>query len=163
MQKILLILVSIICLSLISLTNVYAQVESTPSSKIKVERVANVLDRLKERINLLFKFSVKEKIMLENQLAEKRLAELDFVIRSGQGDLIEEVSSRYRTHMGQLINDTKSISEQDIKRQLLEMGENHQKVLPVLRDNFEANSGLWLLIQQDLDIVKELTNQIQSF
>ena len=141
---------------------VKAQSESTPSPKIKVERVASVIERLKERVDLLFKFSTKDKISLQQQLTEKRLAELDYVIKSGQGDMIEEVSSRYKTHVGKLIKSTKSAQSKEIKTQLLDMGENHLTILAPLRDNFESNSGFWLLVQQDIDVEKEFSDQIRS-
>lgn len=162
MKKILFSLIALILILFPSYIDAQSQVESTPSVKVKVERVANVMERFKEKISLFLKFSAKDKVALQQELTEKRLAELDYVIQSGQGDLIEETSSRYRTYVGGLIKSTKSDQVQDMKTQLLEMGENHQKILAPLRDNFESNSGFWLLVQQDIDIVRDFTNQIRS-
>lgn len=162
MKKILLSVLLSIFLLLPGLVRAQISVESTPSTQIKVERVANVIERFQERINIFLKFSNRDKITFQQELVEKRLAEIDYVIKSGQGDLIEESSSRYKTYIGRLIKSTKSAQIKDMKSQLLNMGENHQKILAPLRDNFESNSGFWLLLQQDIDIVREFTDQVRS-
>ncbi|OGE36526.1 hypothetical protein A3E45_01235 [Candidatus Daviesbacteria bacterium RIFCSPHIGHO2_12_FULL_43_11] len=133
------------------------------SSAIKVEKLANVIDRLGEKIQGFFKFSSEDKVNYQKELLERRFAELLFVIDNGQGDLIEEVSGRYATYVGRFADDliSKKVSPQSDK--YLTMFENHMKILPVLRDHFPANSGFWLLLQHDINTVQIFSDKTKNF
>lgn len=137
-------------------------VESSASSSVKVDKVSNVLDRFGERIQGWFKFSAEDKANYQMGLIEKRLAELQYVIDDGQGDLIEEVSSRYATYVGKFADDliSKKLSAENTK--YLVMFESHLKILPELRDHFPSNSGWWLLLQHDINTVQIFSDKIKN-
>lgn len=137
--------------------------ESSASSGIKVDKVSNVLDRFSERVHGWFKFSGEDKANYQLGLIEKRLAELQYVIDDGQGDLIEEVSSRYATYVGRFSDDLipKKLSAENAK--YLVMFESHLKILPELRDHFPSNSGWWLLLQHDINTVQIFSDKIKNF
>jgi len=136
--------------------------ESTPSVKVKVEKMSNIIDRFKEKITLFFKFNSDEKLDYQQQLVEQRLGELDYVIRTGQGDFIEEVSSRYAAYVGRLSESLLSSNNNVKKEQVLEMFKTHPKILAKMRDNFPANSGFWLLLQHDINTVQIYSDKIQN-
>lgn len=137
-------------------------VESSASAGVKVDKVSNVLDRFSERIQGWFKFSGEEKASYQRGLIEKRLAELQYVIDDGQGDLIEEVSSRYATYVGKFTDDLipKKLSAENDK--YLVMYANHLKILPELRDHFPSNSGWWLLLSHDINTVQIFSDKINN-
>lgn len=136
--------------------------ESSPTSQIKVDHVANVMDRLKEKITLFFKFSITDKILYQQQLVEKRLAELKYVINDGQGDMIEEVSSRYAAYVGKFSEEVISKGTAADREKILTMYSSHSVMLETLRDHFPANSGFWLLLQHDINTIQIYTEKIKS-
>lgn len=136
--------------------------ESTPAVKIKTEQISNVIDRLKEKISLFFKFNNADKLTYQQQLAELRLGELDYVIRTGQGDFIEEVSTRYAAYIGRLSESLLPSKNTSQKEQALEMFKNHSPILATMRDNFPANSGFWLLLQHDINTVQIYSDKIEK-
>lgn len=137
--------------------------ETSPSSKlVEVTRVADLKDRIWERITLFLKFSQKDKINYQQQLAEKRLAELKYVIDSDRGDMIEETSSRYSAYLGRL---TEAVLQNKItnkKQELLSMFENHAEILDELIGKVNVDSGFWLLLKHDINYVKIYSDQIKS-
>lgn len=137
----------------------------TPSATFKVEGVSNVIDRLKEKIDLFFKFSSEDKISYQTKLVEKRLAELEYIINSGQGDMVEEVSSRYSTYVGRLssmILENNQDKMKGKKEEFIRMYDRHLKVLDRLERNFEFGTGLWRLVEYDIDTVKIFSGKIRS-
>lgn len=135
--------------------------ESSAGS-VEVKSIANIFDRLQEKITLFFKFSSQDKARYQKDLIEKRMAELEFVINSGQGDLIEEVSSRYAAYVGKFSDYVVSKNVTDEKHQFLVMFDSHLKILEELRDHFPSNSGFWLLLQHDINTVKIFSEKIKA-
>lgn len=136
---------------------------TTQSAKIlEVTRTADLRDRLWEKINLFFKFSQKDKIDYQQQLTEKRLAELKYVIDSDKGDMIEETSSRYSSYLGNLSESVVKDKMTNKKQELLTMLESHAKVLDSLINQMEVESGFWLLLKHDINYVKIYSDQIKS-
>lgn len=162
MRKIFLILFLALFIFLPNLAFADINQESTPSFKVKVEKVSNVIDRLKEKITLFFKFNSDDKLNYQQQLVEQRLGELDYVIRDGQGDFIEEVSSRYAAYVGRLSESVLSSKNNNKRGEVIRMFNNHLPILAVMRDNFPANSGFWLLLQHDINTVRIYSAKIQN-
>lgn len=137
---------------------------SSISAKIqKVKHIANIRERLSERIALFFKFSPEEKINYQKSLAEKRLSELQYVIDNKRGELIEEASSRYSTYLGRLTN--LMVSKRDFRKrdEILNMLEQHSKVVEELTSKIERDSGFWLLLQHNANSIKLYSDQIKNF
>ncbi len=132
------------------------------SSAIEVDKIASIFDRVGEKIHGFFKFSNEDKLSYQRDLIEKRFAELVYVVDDGQGDMVEEVSSRYSTYVGKFSEDliSRGVKSENVK--YLEMYERHLKILPKLRDHFPANSGLWLLVQHDINTVQMFIDRIKS-
>lgn len=127
---------------------------SSDSASIKVDHVANVLDRLKEKITLLFKFSNEEKVNYMQELTNKRLGELVYIMTTGEGDLIEELSSRYATYISRLSTFVEEKKIDNDKINLLKTYETHLNILNNIQQNFEFESGWWILLQHDINTVK---------
>lgn len=135
---------------------------STSAFVTEVDRVANLRDRILERIILFFKFNPESSIEYQSQLVEKRLAEVKYVVDSGDWDPIEDVSSRYSSYLGRLtkfVLDHKMVSKKD---DLIKMYSNHEAILEEILKNFESNSGFWLLIQHDINANKLYQQQIRD-
>lgn len=135
---------------------------SATSAVTKVETLANVIDRLGEKIQGFFKFSSEDKVSYQKGLVEKRFAELIYVIDNGHGDLIEEVSSRYAAYVGKTTDDLISKKVNKENENYIKMFESHATILPVLRDHFPANSGFWLLLQHDINTVQIFSDRIKT-
>lgn len=168
MQKAI-IVVLIILNILIFPTIIKAQWLDQPGEKLDyaalvrpVDHIANIRERLQERINLFFKFFPESKYKYQKELTERRLGELVYVIEKRKGDFIEETSSRYSTYLGRLTELVVSSKQSDKKTELFKMFENHNKALNELIKNFEANSGFWLLIQHDINSIKLYKDQIKK-
>lgn len=142
----------------------FAQVNNSSASAqvMQVEQVANLRDRILERITLFFKFNPSSNEEYQSQLVEKRLAEVKYVVDSNNWDPIEETSSRYSSYLGRLtkfVIDHKMTNKKD---DLLKMYKRHEQVLEQLVKNFEYNSGFWLLLQHDINANKIYQQQIQD-
>lgn len=158
--------VSLIILSLLVLpiNPAYTQENNSSASAqvIQVDHVANLRDRVLERIILFFKFNPNSSEEYQSQLAEKRLAELKYVVDSDNWDPIEETSSRYSSYLGRLtkfVLDHRMLNKKD---DLLKMYKRHEQVLDQLVKNFEYESGFWLLLQHDINANKIYQQQIQD-
>lgn len=132
------------------------------SLTIKVDRVANLQDRLFERITSFFKFSNQDKYSYQKTLTEKRLAELKYITDNNQGDQLEELSSRYSTYLGQLTELVLKNQMKDKKQELLDMYSNHLQVLEELAKSYDSNTGLGMLMQHDINYVKIYSGQIND-
>lgn len=128
----------------------------------KVNHIANIRERLSERITLFFKFSPVEKINYQKLLAEKRLAELQYVIEEKKGDLIEETSSRYSTYLGRLTQQLVSSRLIGRKDEILKIFNLHSQVIEELTAKIDRDSGFWLLLQHNANSIKLYSDQINN-
>jgi len=127
--------------------------------------IANVVDRIREKITLFFKFSNRHKVDYQKDLTEKRLVELKYVVENmenGTGDRIEELSSRYTTYLGYLTEMVVKNKMVDKKQKLLDMYETHAKIIEQLITKVDIDSGFWLLLQHDKNYLKIYSDQIKG-
>ena len=130
--------------------------------KTEVNHVANVVEKLQEKLNLFLKFSKDDKADYQKYLVEKRLAELKYVIDTKQGNLVEETTSRYTTYLGNyssFVIKNKLINK---KENILSMYNNHQKILEQLQNAFEPGSVFQMLLQHDINTIKLFSTQIKD-
>lgn len=164
MKKLLILLV--ISIFIFSSGSILAQEElseSTVSALVKkTDHIANIKDRIGERINLFFKFSDEAKADYQKELAEKRLAEVFYVVENKKGDFVEETTSRYSTYLGRLTETITKSQLSNKKEETLRMLDDHKKVLNELVKYFEANSGFWLLVQHDINSIELYREQINK-
>lgn len=136
--------------------------DTSDSGIVKVNHVAGFFEKINEKITLFFKFDKENKTDFYQKLLEKRLAELEFVIKNGQGDLIEETSSRYSAYLGttaDFIFTNKLTSKKDA---LLKMFDNHTKIIETLQSHFEFESGWWLLLQHNINSINIFRDKIKN-
>lgn len=162
MKKILLVFfISVFFLNTITV-NAQGKIKQSSESAVKVDRISNIRDRLFEKISLFFKFSQEQKLDYLIYLQEKRLADLKYAIDNDNGDLIEELSSRYSTYLGKMVN---FMSEKKLsykKEEVLKMMENHKVILDTLQKNFKFESGFWLLLQHDINTIKIFSDKVKQ-
>lgn len=147
-----------------SYVNADTQAESSSSYILtkKVGHIANNFEKLQEKITLFFKFDKKQKSAYQRELVEKRLAELKYVIENRQWDFIEEVTSRYTTYMGHYINFVEKNKITDDKDQLLALLDGHKYLIEKMQTRFEYESGWWLSIQHDINVLKMSSEKIKA-
>lgn len=163
-MKVLIFIIFFAFLFLINSVIINAQEISSQASEsaIKIDRISNIRDRLFEKISFFFKFSKEQKIDYLIYLQEKRLADLKYAIDNDQGDLIEELSSRYSTYLGKMAN---FMSEKKLsykKEEVLKMMERHKIIIETLHKNFEFESGFWILLQHDINTLKIFSDKIKQ-
>jgi len=135
--------------------------ENTPSPNIEVNHVARGFEKVAEKLTLLSKLSKKSKANYHTYLLEKRLAELHYAVNNNV-DLVEETASRYSSYAGRLSGHLIKNKLTDNKEEILNMYERHSQVIENLQQNFEYDSGWWLAIQHDRNVLKEFAAKLQN-
>ncbi len=132
------------------------------SPEIKIYHVAGGFEKIKEKIILFFKFNNNDKTDYYQYLAEKRLAEVYFVVNSNQINLLEPTASRYSTHIGNLTNfvTTKKISAK--KDGLVGMFERHIKIVEEIQKKVPVDSGWWIALRHDINSAKDFKEKIEK-
>lgn len=128
----------------------------------RVDHIANVFEKLGEKVALFFKFSKEEKYNYNKFLLEKRLAELKYVIDSKEWTPVEETSSRYATYLGNFNGFVIKNNLKDKEEEILGIYKRHGMVLEEMQKNFEFESGWWLLLQHDINSTKIFSSQAQE-
>lgn len=136
--------------------------ENISNMNIKVGHIANVVERFKEKIVFYFQLFPEKKIEYYKNLADKRLAEIAYATENDYGDRIEETASRYLTTIGRFTEYISSSGKLNNKQELIDMSDNHVKILENLRDRFPANSGWWLAIQHDINTIEMFSVKLDS-
>lgn len=113
----------------------------------------------KSRERLIF-FS-KDKAEYDESLLKVRLSELQYVVRNKVLSELQRSSERFSYQAGILIEHVSAQSEKANKEQVLEKFNQYTTLLARLRDQFPANSSFWLLIQQNIDTLKFLSDQLK--
>lgn len=164
MTKAFLIVLIALVMLIAPLSPVFAQVNnSADSGKImEIDGVANLRDRILERITLFFKFSNDDKADYEQYLAEKRFAELKYAFDNDRGDMVEELSSRYSSYLGRLTELIVKNKMTDRKERVLKMFDSHMPFLEEQLSNQDYESGFWLLLKHDINYLKLYRDQINS-
>ena len=131
-------------------------------TKVEASHIANVFEKLGEKVTLFFKFSKKDKADYENYLIEKRLSELKYVVDSKQGNLIEETSSRYATYLSSFSDLVIKNKLSNKKNEVLNLYSRHKKILEELQNTFETDSVFRMLIQHDIDTIKLFSTRVKD-
>lgn len=147
---------------LIFTTGISSASDGSPSAKIKVSSIAGSIEKVKEKITLFLKFKEQDKADYYQYLAEKRLAEEQYVIESNQIDLVEETASRYSTYVGILVNYIISNKLVDKKESTLKMLEEDEKVIDRLQNKFDYFSGWWIAIEHDKNTIKIFSQKLKD-
>ena len=141
---------------------VSAQTESTPQAKTKVDHLSGIIDKIGEKIGLFLKFNNEDKLNYQQQILEKRMGELEYVINNGQGDLIEEMSSRYGTYLGNFSDFAVNNKITDKKEQLIILYDDHIQLLTYFQQKVGVDTGWYILLQHNINVANQYKIKIQE-
>ncbi|MCS7092234.1 MAG: DUF5667 domain-containing protein [Patescibacteria group bacterium] len=114
--------------------------------------------RLKEKLYTAYLAKFRKEKLSQNyiELINRRFRELKYVVDKDKIDLLETVTSRYNSQIGEVTNiNTNQETNINALQAILEI---QQEILPTLRDKYPANSAQWLLLQQTLDTINAIVN-----
>lgn len=141
----------------------FAEEDASRSAAIlKVDHVAGFLEKLSERITSFFKFNDSAKADYYTYLTKKRFGELKYIVDSGQGERIEEVSSRYSTYAGvltQLVVNNKLVDKKDNVLQIFNV---HSEMLKEMVEKVPYESGFWFLLKHDINALNIYSDQLKA-
>lgn len=128
----------------------------TAKLNFEVNHIANIQEKVKEKLTYFFKFNKTAKVEYQEYLTEKRLAELSWTIKSNHIDGVEPTASRYTTYLEKLITLVNTYGLTGEVKKLKETSLRHIDILTDLQSNFKYDSGWWLAIQHTININKDL-------
>lgn len=114
--------------------------------------------RLLEKIGEKFQFDNNAKFNYLNFLIDKRMSELSFVIKRNRLDEIQRSTERLSYQVG--ITTDFLIKQKDKKGLLKAKINNFLPTLAELRDKHPANSSFWMLVQHDINSLKEYSEKL---
>lgn len=152
--KVLLVTLSLFAFTFLSMNIVQAQA-------FEVNHIASSIEKISEKISLVLKFSKHAKADHLQYLAEKRLAELIYVIKSDKIDSVEETASRYSTYLGNLTNYIINRKFSDKKDELISLYSQHAQILKEQQKKFKYDSGWWLAIQHTINLTGIYSEQLK--
>ncbi|QQG43499.1 MAG: hypothetical protein HYW45_00580 [Candidatus Daviesbacteria bacterium] len=144
----------------------YAQESGNSSINIQVNHVAGFFEKIAEKLQLFLKFNNQDKVSYHQNLTEKRLAELKFVINSesytDKDYLLEDTTSRYTSYLGVLTDFIINNHLNEKRKDMTALFDRHRKILEGLRDHFPVESGWWLLLDQDVAATKIYSDKLNN-
>lgn len=144
-------------------TNLFAEGSSLnlTSESINPGSFYYTFKRSWEKIIYTFTFSPKDKVNYDLSLLEKRLSELNYVVKNKVLDEFERSSNRFSYQAGTAVNDLAAANDSSLKDKMKDIFNRYPSYLEKLRDQNQANSSYWLLIQQDIDTLKILSEHLK--
>lgn len=118
--------------------------------------------RLWEKITEKFQFGNDAKFKYLNSLIDKRMSELNFVVKNKRLDEVQRSSQRLAYQVGTLTDLLVQKGDKQAKDQLKTRINSFIPALSELRDNFPANSSFWMLVQHDINSVKEYADKLSK-
>jgi hypothetical protein len=131
-------------------------------TEVQADHVARGFEKVGEKVKLYSKFSRDAKIDFQIYLVQKRFAELKYVVDNNKVNLIEETAARYGAYVGRLSDYMIKKKAKARTEEVTKMYENHSKAIQILQSNFKYDSGWWLAIQHDLNILAEFSSKLRS-
>lgn len=152
-----------IILQIIFLANfsqVYAQQSrELPNIVIQPGMFIYPLMRLEEKFLEKFQFNSGAKEKYYQDLVQKRLAELKFVIDNNYLDEVEKSSQRVSYQVGILTDYIVREKLDSNKSTVIDLYNKDKLILEKLRDKYHSNSSFWLLVQH---IINSLDINLQK-
>lgn len=128
----------------------------------KVDHVAGTFEKIKEKISLIFIFDKVAKTNYQQELTEKRLQEMEYIMEAKKIDLLEPTASRYTTYAGNLVNFAVANKVTAKKDDLIKMFEDHEKRVEDLQKKIPLDSGWWLALQHGINVAKQSGERIST-
>lgn len=140
---------------------VHAKETDLPSVKITPDSFYYPFKRLWEKTRERFIFSTEGRVKFYDSLFDTRLIELKYVSENRSLGEIERSSQRLSFQAGVLKEELKKLNHAERIQQVLDKYEMYSKLLGNLRDLYPANSAYWLLLQQNIDTLKILSDNLK--
>lgn len=118
--------------------------------------------RLWEKIVEKLQFNNSAKFKYYSFLIDKRMAEIGFVVKNQRLDEVQRSSERFAYQVGTLTDFLVKQNDEQMKKQTKEKINKFTPALSELRDNFPANSSFWMLIQHDINSLKEYSQRLSE-
>ncbi len=159
-----LVIVSITVFDYLPLNTAYAgEAEQSGLTKesINPDSLYYPFKRILEKAEEVFAFSKDSKRVFYNNLLKIRLSELNYVVIEKRFSAVEKSSKRFSYQAGILTDELiKQNNEDEKQKQIKEFGQ-YNNLLATLRDNFQANSSFWMLIQHDINSLNQLSDRLK--
>jgi len=161
-SKVALIVILIFSFLIFSQSKIYALNEiSLRSEAINPGSLLYIFKRAWEKSLHFILFPTQAKINYDINLLEVRMSELDNVVKNKNLNEFQQASERFSYQAGILVDQVISSNYSD-KQKIKEQFSKYAKLLDKLRDLNPANSSYWLLIQQNIDTLKILTDRLSN-
>lgn len=118
--------------------------------------------RLWEKIIEKFQFNKEAKFKYSISLVDKRVSELGFIVKNRRLGEVQRSSQRLAFQVGTLTDFLIQQGDKQIKGQLKTRINTFFPALSELRDNFPANSSFWMLVQHDINSLKEYSQKLSE-
>lgn len=142
----------------------YGKENVTLSTKKEIINPGSIyypLKRVWENIRERFVFSSGDKAEFYGDLLEVRLSELEYVTRNKILEEFERSSHRFSYQAGELVNTQSGSGKKEVNEEIMKQFTSYNQLLEELRDLYPANSSYWLLIQQNIDTLKILSDKLK--
>lgn len=148
----------IIFMLLIFLTpsSVFAQ-KTISANYSKTDHIATMWDKIGEKAEGFTKFNKKNKFVFNKKVLDKRLSEIVYAVKEDP-DRVEETSSRYGTYLNNFKNNWNEYYDKKVVSQMIK---EHKTILDSLQKKEKYESGFWLLFQNNLNLLDQLSQKIK--
>lgn len=148
------ILFIIIFILLTNLSLVYGQQGiNLPSVLIQPSMTYYPVKRLFENLMEKFQFTNENKEKYYEDLSQKRLAELKYVIDRDYLDQVEKSTQRVSYQVGILTDYVVGKKLNNKKQNLVNLYKEDKIILEKLRDKYPSNSSYWMLVQHIINSI----------
>lgn len=122
-----------------------------------------ITKRLGEKVKLiLFSFSANGKESFYKELANRRLAELKYVIDNKDLNSFEIATIRYSTTVGEWTEHILAKKLDDKKKPAIEVLSTHTPVVEQLMQGFDGTTAEWRFVKQDADYIRIYISKLQD-
>ena len=144
-----------------NLSLVYGQQDiNLPSVFLQPGMTYYPVKRLFENLMEKFQFTNENKEKYYEDLLQKRLAELKYVVDKDYLDQVEKSTQRVSYQVGTLTDYVVGKKLNNKKQSLVDLYKEDKIILEKLRDKYPANSSFWMLVQH---IINSIDINLQKF
>lgn len=148
------ILLVILLVFLTNLSLVYGQQEiNLPFVSIQPSMTYYPIKRLFEKFTESIQFTNKTKEKYYEDLVQKRLAELKYVVDKDHLDQVERSTQRVSYQVGVLTDHVVRKKLNNERQRLFDLYKKDKIILEKIRDKYPANSSFWMLVQHVINSI----------
>lgn len=131
----------------------YANQSNLPAVKITPDSFYYPFKRFSEKIIVNFYIDADSKTEYYKDLAQKRMAELKYVVDKDYLDQVEKSTQRVTYQVGVLTDHVAGKKLNNKKENLANLYKEDKIILEKLRDKYPANSSFWMLVQHVINSI----------